>query len=123
VNIECNKIIEYINKIFGQEKETKANINQDVILDSIFKNAEAIENFNNLVDYLKIDRKDINKRGNQAKFSGIWSCTDSNKILFKEFTELKEYLEFVNNEFHSKWNSKSFSDGSKYHTDIKNWLK
>jgi hypothetical protein len=123
IRIESNKVIDYLNNITSTKIEKKGNTKQPNNSDTIFKSDEVFERFNDLVQYLKIDLEDISKRGNQAKFSGIWSCPDSKKEFFKDHTELNEYLKFLNINYLTTYKSRNLSDGSKFHITIKNWLK
>ena len=60
--------------------------------------------------------------GNQAKLNAIWGCPSSKKEIFKEHSELNEYVKYLNEIFKTKYNSRTMSDGSKYHSSIKEWL-
>lgn len=122
VKIESDKVISYIKSLSNPITEKKESIKKTSSFDPIFKSLDAYESFIDLVEYLKIDTTNIKKRGNQAKFSGIWSCPQSNKLLFKDLTELNEYLTFINKTYHTEYKSRTISDGSSYNISIKNRL-
>jgi hypothetical protein len=123
VKLESDKVINYINNLNPRITDNNTSTPDTITFDSIFKSLDAFHKFNELVEYLNIDTVNVSLRGNQAKFSGIWSCPQSNKELFKELTELNKYIAFVNKTYKSNYKSRTFSDGSKYYVSIKNWLK
>ncbi|WP_276974599.1 hypothetical protein [Flavobacterium filum] len=123
VKLESDKVINYINKLNPRITDNNTSTPDTITFDSIFKSIDAFHKFNKLVEYLNIDTVNVSLRGNQAKFSGIWSCPQSNKELFKELTELNKYIAFVNKTYKSNYKSRTFSDGSNYYVSIKNWLK
>jgi hypothetical protein len=123
VKLESDKVINYIKNLNPSNADKKTNTKENLGFDSIFKSIEAFHKFNELVEYLNIDTSNISLRGNQAKFSSIWSCTQSNKELFKELTELNKYIAFLNKTYKANYKSRTFSDGTKYFVSIKNWLK
>jgi hypothetical protein len=122
IKTESDKVINYINSFSNPVIENKISSKKTVSFDPIFISFEVFEQFNELVEYLKIDTSNIKKRGNQAKFNAIWSCPSSFKYFFKDLTELNEYITFINKAYLTNYNSRTLSDGSKYYITIKNWI-
>lgn len=133
--MEANDIISFMDKLsFNETKsnriiEKKSEINskfnvfeKESELNSIFKSSDAFNTFNSLLDNFDINLSNVKKRGTQAKLNAIWGCPSSKKAIFKEHSELNEYVKYLNEIFKTKYNSRTMSDGSKYHSSIKEWL-
>lgn len=126
--LEVNKILMDINTY--KEGSTMVNatiVNDELIVEDIndnpiFKSIESFKLFNSLTEYLGISKNDINKRGVQAKFNGIWSCQLSRDEIFKNSTSLEDYVKYLNSEFKTSFKSRSMSDGSNYHKSIKEYF-
>lgn len=126
--LEVNKILMYIEthkEDLTIDKAILINeepIEVDIKVNRIFKSLEAYKLFKSLTECLEISKNDISKRGVQAKFNGIWGCRLSHDKIFKNTTSLDDYVSFINSEFETSYNSRSMSDGSKYHNLIKEYF-
>jgi hypothetical protein len=120
--IEAKDIISFIEEKTNDVIKAPKLKKQEVTFDPIFKSKEAFEAFLFLINKLDISIDVIQKRGTQAKFNAIWSCPKSKKEIFKEFAELKEYVNYINNIYKTTYSSRTMSDGTKYHNLIKEWL-
>lgn len=132
---EANDIISFMDKLSINETksnriiEKRSEINstfnvfeKESELSSIFKSSDAFNTFNSLLDNFDINLSNVKKRGTQAKLNAIWGCPSSKKAIFKEHSELNEYVKYLNENLKTKYNSRTMSDGSKYHSSIKEWL-
>lgn len=124
--LEAKKINESLNVNIptpsqsNLDNDTPPSIEQK--LNPIFNTVKGFETFYFLLEKFGIDQSSINKRGIMSKLNGIWGCSTSKNIIFREHTALKDYVNYLNNVFGTKLNNRSMSDGSKYHQTIKNWL-
>jgi hypothetical protein len=110
---------------FLESKKTIANVDQlkeTPEIDLIFKSEDAFNTFNFLLEKFAINKETSKKRGVQARLNAIWSCPSSKNKIFREHTELKDYVEYLNNLFFLKYSSRTMSDGYNYHITIQNWL-
>ena len=80
------------------------NVKLELELNLIFKSTETLKIFKFLLDKFGINLQTASKRGVQAKLSGIWSCPSSKSIIFREHTEFKDYVQYLNNIFELKYN-------------------
>jgi hypothetical protein len=119
---EAKKIIVFIEGLTTNTQSELNIVKQKVEIDAVFKSPEAFEIFNFLIEKFDITNENIKKRGVQAQLNAIWGCPKSKKEIFKEHAELKQYVSFLNEEYKSSFNSRTMSDGSKYHNSIKDWL-
>jgi len=127
--IEAKKIAEFIN-----ERLTELNIpvdennNESIIekakkIDNTIFKENGLELLNTIFSYLDINKSNIKKHGNQAKAMSVWDCKESRNIVFKSTILKKDYIEFLNKEYKTKYSTKSMSDGSKYLKSIKECLE
>lgn len=123
--LEAKKMIDFIDSLLTKKSNvtiddtsTVSEINQEVV-HPIFLNTDSYQLFLNLIEQLNILTSNISKKGNQAKFHAIWEVTDCKKKLFKPLTALEDYTSYLNNTYKTNYNSRSFSDGSKYHVAIR----
>lgn len=123
---ESNKIIEFVNSLktspkIALEKITHQEYNASV--DSVFKSEDGLNIFNRILNEFGINDNTIKiKRGTQAKLEAIWSCPGSKNIIFKEFINKKDYVEYLNKRFNVSYITRSMSDGSSYHITIKDYI-
>jgi hypothetical protein len=127
LNNEVFSILQNIIEIEGgSEIKEIDNIEKKAINDKkihpIFLNIHSYQLFLDLIDFLSISFTNIQKRGNQAKFHAIWEVTDSKKSIFKPLILLDDYTSYLNKTYNTNYNSKSFSDGSRYHNEIKKFI-
>lgn len=120
--LETNKIISFIDNLSFNRTNSNIIIENKSELNPIFKSIDAFNSFNSLLDHFDISKNNISKRGTQAKLNAIWSCPSSKKIIFKEHSELNEYVNYLNEIFKTSFKSRTMSDGSNYHLSIKEWL-
>jgi hypothetical protein len=108
----------------------KAKLSSDKIfhnpisdLNPIFNSLEGFEIFSDLLEHLGVNMTTINNRGIKARLAAIWKEPTARKIIFKEITELKEYVNYLNETFELNLKSRSLSNSDNYHQIIKNWLE
>lgn len=121
--LEKMSVLEFIQTQKARLSIDKKSHNSNNDLPPIFKSYEGFEIFTNLLDYLGVNMSNINNRGIQAKLNAIWKEPTSRKIIFKDITELKDYVDYINKSFNLTLNSRSLSIGDNYHQMIKNWLE
>jgi hypothetical protein len=125
--IESNKILNFIDSLKTSLEiplEKKSTKPEAVIVDPIFKSKDSLSTFNLIINELfgSNDNAIIKQKKAQAKLDAIWSCPASKSEIFKEFIDKKDYLDYLNKRLEVGYTSRSISDGSRYHTAIKNWL-
>lgn len=89
---------------------------------SIFIDKDSYNLFLYLIDNLNINESNISERGVQAKFMGIWEVDKEDRNIFKSALYLKDFIEYLNAKYSTDYNSKSVSNGSNFHSDIKNFI-
>jgi hypothetical protein len=114
--LESKRTVDNVNQI------EKTKLNQISELDVIFKSEESFQIFNFLLEKFAISEETSNRRGMQAKLNAIWGCPSSHNKIFREHTELKAYIAYLNKIFNLKYNSRTMSDGYNYHITIQKWL-
>ena len=92
-------------------------------INPIFNSLEGFEIFSELLEHLGVNMTTIKNRGIKARLAAIWKEPTARKIIFKEITELKEYVNYLNETFELNLKSRSLSNGDNYHQIIKNWLE
>jgi len=125
--IESNKILKFIDflktslEIPFEKSSKKVEV---VIVDPIFKSEDSLTIFNLIISELFcINDNAITKQTRaQVKLEAIWSCSASRSIIFKQSISKKDYVDYLNKRLKVVYLSRSMSDGSKHHSDIKNWL-
>jgi len=125
--IETTKSIDentYSNDIdFALEKEKSLEHNiSKLTIAPIFLNEESQNLFYTIIEHMGIEESNIGKRGNQAKFHAIWEVKDCKMRIFKPLILKSDYTSFLNEKYNTKYDSRSFSDGGKYHPEIKRIL-
>ena len=92
-------------------------------LNPIFISLDGFEIFSQLLEHLGVNMSTIKNRGIIARLEAIWKEPTARKIIFKEITELKDYVDYLNKTFKLTLKSRSLSNGDNYHQMIKNWLE
>lgn len=118
INTNNNLELNLINTFTTEDLNTNNNLK----LNYIFKSFDTLQIFIFLLNKFFITKETSSKRGVQAKLNAIWCCPSSKNKIFREHTELKDYIEYLNESFNLKYNSRTMSDGYKYHITIQKWL-
>ena len=99
------------------------NIPKNTELDPIFLDQNGQKLFDRLIENFSISRNTITKRGTQAKLHAIWEVKACKENIFREYVQLDEYIKYLNKRFGTIYNSRSLSDGSSHHDNVKKWIK